>query len=75
MVHSYEKGGIHVIDIEILNNVLKTHWVRLYIHYTNSLFFTFPYFPIFSFYLFQSVNDSSYIALYGFVHLCQTCVL
>ncbi len=28
LVHSYEEGGLNVIDLEIMNSVLKTKWLR-----------------------------------------------
>ncbi len=28
LVHSYEEGGLNVIDLEIINSVLKAKWLR-----------------------------------------------
>lgn len=40
LVRSYEEGGLNVIDLEILNNVLKTQWLRSFLNNTNSIWFT-----------------------------------
>lgn len=39
LVHSYEEGGLNVIDLEIMNSVLKTQWLRSFLCNTNSLWF------------------------------------
>lgn len=39
-IHSCEEGGLNVIDLEIMNRVLKTQWLRSFICNTSSLWFT-----------------------------------
>lgn len=39
LVHNYEEGGLNVIDLEIMNSVLKTQWLRSFLCNSNCLWF------------------------------------
>jgi len=37
LVHSYEEGGLNIIDFEIMNSVLKTQWLKYFLCNPNGL--------------------------------------